>query len=150
MKRSHPGDKEDQEQVRESARRSIGRSTGEEGISEGRTEGRFPPPTDRGEKVKEIEGVIFVPFTPNSMLRDRLQSLDEDLGKCLQVPSLRFVEKAGTKIVQTLGQSDTWASERFCPRRNCHHCKGRLQLLQEAEQRSVAKITGEATSTNPL
>ena len=72
--------------------------------------------------MKEIEGVVFVPFTPNSALRVKQQSLDEELAKCLQVPSMRFVEKAGTNIVQSLGQSDPWASDKFFQRKECWHC----------------------------
>ena len=80
--------------------------------------------------VKEIEGVIFVPFTPGSKLRESLQRQDEMLAEALNVPSMRFIEKAGTIVIQDVGQSDPWAVDQFCPRTNCWHCQGRHQLLR--------------------
>ena len=62
------------------------------------------------ERVKEVEGVVFVPYPPDSKLRNALQSQDEMLAAALQAPSLRFVERLGTTIVQDVGQSDPWTS----------------------------------------
>ena len=44
--------------------------------------------------------MVFVPNTPGSILRDTFQEQDKTLAKALQVPSLRFVEKLGTTIIQ--------------------------------------------------
>ena len=69
--------------------------------------------------------------------------------QALNVPSVRFIEKAGTTVIQDVGQSYPWASDKFCPRTNCWHCQGRYQLLKEEEERMVQSVTGEATSTCP-
>ena len=87
--------------------------------------------------------------TPGSKVRDSLQKQDKMMAQALNVPSVRFVEKAGTTILQDVGQSDSWAKERFCPRKNCWHCQGRHKLLQEEEERAVTNVTGEATKVNP-
>ena len=57
----------------------------------------------KGMRVKEIEGVVFVPHTPNSKLRNERQEQDELLAVALQAPSLRFVERSGTTVVQDVG-----------------------------------------------
>ena len=96
-----------------------------------------------------MEGVFFVPHTAGSKLKKALQSQNEHLAQSLKVPSLRFVERSGTTIIEDVGQSDPWALDKCFERGDCWHCRGRLQLLQEAEERTTSKITGEATTTQP-
>ena len=62
----------------------------------------------------------------------------------MKVPSLRFVEKT---VIEDEGQSDPWILDQFCPRKEYWHCQGRLQLLKEAEDRLIEKVTGEAPPT---
>ena len=100
-------------------------------------------------KVNEVEGVLFVPHTPASKLKEALQTQDEVLAQALGLPSLRFVEKSGTTILEDVGQSDPWAGEQYCGRKECWHCCGRPQLLSEAEERTVSKVTGEKARFNP-
>ena len=73
------------------------------------------------DKVKEIEGVVFAQYTHGSKLKNSPQFQDEMLAVALQAPSLRFVERSRTTIVQDVGQSDPWASDMFCQRKECWH-----------------------------
>ena len=82
----------------------------------------------RTERIKEIEGVVFVPQSPGSKLKEALHTQDEVLARALNIPSLSFVERSGTMVIQDIGQSDPWATDQFCPREDCWHCQGRLQL----------------------
>ena len=49
-------------------------------------------------------------------------------------PQVRFVERAGTTIIEELGKNNPWASEWYCPRQDCLPCQGRMELAAEAEE----------------
>ena len=104
---------------------------------------------ERGEKVKEVEGVVLVPQTPASRLKEELQAQDEILAAALKIPSLRFVERSGCMIVQDVGQSDPWSRDMYCPRDGCWHCKGRYQIHKETEELAMAKVSGDNPKTSP-
>ena len=54
-------------------------------------------------KVTVIEAVAFIPFTPGSELRRRLQEADDLLTQSVDRPRMRFVEKGGIEIVKEVG-----------------------------------------------
>ena len=92
-------------------------------------------------KVKEIEIVVIVPATPGSILIGRLQKQDNlvcQASNCLQV---RFVERAGTTVMEELGRNNPWANEWSCPRQDCLPCQGHLLLAAEAEEEAM-KMAG--------
>ena len=60
--------------------------------------------------VKEVECVVFVPYTPRSKLKNALQSQDDILCQTLKVPGVWFIERGGDKIVETVGQANPWRS----------------------------------------
>ena len=44
-----------------------------------------------GEIVQRVEGVVFIPYTPMSELRKRLQDWEDRFSKTQQIPKVRFV-----------------------------------------------------------
>ena len=97
---------------------------------------------------KVVESVVFVPFTPNSTLKNQLQTIDEMLAAQLGAPSVRFVERSGDTIVNTLGRTNPWSDEFVCGRVPCLPCDSRLWLQMEAENQQITK-DGETPIPKP-
>ena len=93
--------------------------------------------------VKEVETVIFLPATPNSELKSLLQNQDNILAQATNSPQIRFVERAGTTLMEDLGRNNPWASEWYCPRKDCLPCQGRAFLAKEEEEEAIKLVTGE-------
>ena len=70
---------------------------------------------DKGTPKWNIETVVFVPYTPNSELRNTLQKKDNEYAAMFSCPRVRFVEREGITITEELTASDPWAKETFCP-----------------------------------
>ena len=62
-------------------------------------------------------------------------------------PKVRFVERAGTTVIEDLGRNNPWAGEWFCPRNDCLPCKGRQILAAEAEQEALQLTSKEGNCT---
>ena len=56
--------------------------------------------------VKVVETVVFVPTTPNSNLRKLLQKADDQLCLSVNSPSVRFVERGGPTLMDTVGRNN--------------------------------------------
>ena len=98
--------------------------------------------TGRENKVTVIEAVAFIPFTPGSELRRRLQEADDLLTQSIGRPRMRFVERGGVEIVKEVVRPNPWAKETYCPRKTCVMCETRLKIEAEKEAESIAKVTG--------
>ena len=75
-------------------------------------QGQATPPPNKEEKVtqiKQIETVMFVPATPGSELKTRLPRQDNILCQASNCPQVRFVERAGTTLMEELGKNNPWA-----------------------------------------
>ena len=94
------------------------------------------------QQVKNVETVIFIPSTPNSELKERLQKADNSMVKLLNTPSAKFVERRGTTVIDDLGRTNPWSQDWFCPRTECEPCKGTLYLVKEAEKEALRKVIG--------
>ena len=70
-------------------------------------------------EVKEIETIIFIPATPDSILKTSLQNQDNQLAQATNTPQVRFVERAGTTLMEELGRNNPWSTDWFCPRKDC-------------------------------
>ena len=93
--------------------------------------------------IKEIEAVLFIPATPGSEMRKLLQSAEDQGAKLMSSPSIRVVERAGTKLINEVGSNNPWKKEWMCPRKNCLPCKGQAILGAEAEQDAVNLVIGD-------
>ena len=53
---------------------------------------------------------MFVPYTQDSILKRRLEELDDRVGEATGNPAVRFVERCGGgTIIDLLGRSNPWA-----------------------------------------
>ena len=98
-----------------------------------------------GKKSLLVETVIFIPFTPKSELKRRLQEVDNVLTAILARPKSKFIEKAGVTSVTDVGRPNPWAAEVWCSRKDCLVCQGRSIVASEKEEEAMKKITGEGT-----
>lgn len=92
---------------------------------------------------------MFVVTTPVSKLRDLLQEKDDKISELMNAPALRFIEKGGRTILGKVGQSGPWKGETFCRREDCLHFQGRYVLVQEEEDKVMAKVTGGPPKYTP-
>ena len=100
-------------------------------------------PDPRDKKIKEIEAVLFIPATPGSKMRKLLQSAEDQGAKLMNSPSIRVVERAGTKLIDEVGSNNPWKKEWMCPRKTCLPCQGQAVLGAEAEQDAVTLVVGD-------
>ena len=66
-----------------------------------------------------METVIFVPATHGSQLKTLLQNQDNLITQAMNYLQVRFVERAGMTVMEELGRNNLWASEWYCPRKDC-------------------------------
>ena len=98
------------------------------------TEDKIGDSSDKRDKrIKEIEAVLFIPATPGSEMRKLLQSTEDQAAKLMNSPSIRVVERAGTKLIDEVGNNNPWKKEWTCPRKTCLPCQGQAILGAEAE-----------------
>ena len=64
-----------------------------------------------------MEAVLFVPATPGSELRKLIQKAEDQASKLMNLPTVRVVERAGTKIMQKVGDKNPLKMEWCCPRK---------------------------------
>ena len=75
------------------------------------------------EKVRDFDGVIFVPHTQGSNLQKTLQKIDDDFTKCHGLNRTKYVERAGKTLRDTLVCKNPWyALQGGCKRPTCHIC----------------------------
>ena len=74
------------------------------------------------DKVKVVESVVFVPYTLESKLKEKLQRAEENLTAELKCPSVRFVERGGRSLAEVLSRNNPWAGEGECQRKGCPPC----------------------------
>ena len=92
-------------------------------------------------EVKVVESVVFVLYTLESKLKEKLQKVEENLTAELKCPSVRFVERGGRSLAETLSRNDPWAREGECPRKACPPCWGRRWLAAQEEREAIEKVT---------
>ena len=101
---------------------------------------------DNHQKPQKITAVIFVQHTPHSELTKRMRSkLDslEKLGKF----KIKLVERAGTKVVDILHQSNAW-SMMDCERKDCLICNTESSKKGSCKRRNVLYETFCITCQN--
>ena len=105
--------------------------------------------TDEGEKdssfkwVENTETVVFIPATPGSVLRKKLQEMDYGVTKATNSPTVRIVDRGGPSIVDIIGRTNPLAREWFCPREDCQQCRSRQIISKDMEEKAVRLVDGE-------
>ena len=97
---------------------------------------------DREKRIKEIEAVLFIPATPGSEMKKLLQTAEGQGAKLMNSPTVRVVERAGTKLIQEVGSNNPWNKEWSCPRRTCLPCQGQAILGAEEEKEALRMADG--------
>ena len=103
-----------------------GREPGERGKNaKSGNEDRTKKKTETGQKrdEREVEGVIFIPYTTGGKLRSRVQNKDDKLTRVMRMPRMRYIEDPGRTIADTLVEKDPWYRlGGGCERPNCPVC----------------------------
>ena len=84
----------------------------------------------------KVEGVVFIPHTPQSELRKNLQTWEDNFSKLTNKPRVKFVEKGGTKLKDMICKSNPW-SNIDCERDTCPTCAN-----QDEKQRGRCQQEG--------
>ena len=71
---------------------------------------------------REIEAVMFIPFTVGSKLQKQLQTEDNDYICSGHSKRIKFVERGGSTLEQILGRSDPWGAN-GCHRESGFQCQ---------------------------
>ena len=71
---------------------------------------------------RDVEAVMFVPYTNGSKLQKLLQGSDDDFIKGSRNKRIRFVERGGQTLEQVLGRNDPWGGK-GCSRLDCFQCQ---------------------------
>ena len=96
-------------------------------------------------RIKVIESVVFVPYTLESKLRKDLQKVEETLTQEMNTPTVRFVERGGQTVSESLSRNNPWSKENYCLRKCCPPCWGRKWLAQKKEKEAMTLVTGQGT-----
>ena len=81
--------------------------------------------TDKGvtRDTRNAEGVIFVPYFIRSKLRTRVQNEDNKLTQVMRMPRVRYVERTGRTIADSLVTKDPWyLLQGGCSKVDCTIC----------------------------
>ena len=52
--------------------------------------------------------MLFVPATHGSEMKKRIQAAEDQGAKLMNSPMVRVVERAGTKLIQEIGDNNPW------------------------------------------
>ena len=98
---------------------------------------RTKKPGSGGEQQNlQIKAVMFVPYTPGSVLAKKLRENEERMGKFTN-NKLKIVERAGVKIQDMLTKANPWKGQ-DCLRTNCILCLTK-QRSEKNKHRTVTK-----------
>ena len=95
-----------------------------------------PKETGVTERDSGPEATLKVPFTVGSMLRDRVQKVENEYADLLGCRRIRVVEGGGDKIIHLLGRNNPWAAQQMCSDQSCKTCRSRTWIR---EQEKVAR-----------
>ena len=96
-----------------------------------------------------VETPVFIPYTRESVVKKRLQEIDNLMGEATEYPAVTFVERCGgSTISDLLGRANPWANLWECGRSRCLPCQGRALLAQEQEEREIQR-KGEVLLPKP-
>ena len=114
---------------------------------------------------RQVEGVIFVPFTTGSKLRSCLQNEDDKLIRTMRMPRLMYMERPRRTVADFLVEKDPWyclqgvGNRETCP--VCYWQKGKgisctreninykLQYVQcEKEKEEEEKVDNTSNTNN--
>jgi hypothetical protein len=75
--------------------------------------------SNKNNRERIIEAVVFVPHTCNSTLKKNLQMADNTFAATHNQPRLRFVERSSINVAKEAGRTDCWAGDWICGSSRC-------------------------------
>ena len=78
--------------------------------------------TANGKSNVEVEGVLYVPYTAQGMLKRSIQKAEDCLLKNSRVGRVRILERLGPKLAEQLCNPTPWTGQ-HCGREGCYPCK---------------------------
>ena len=107
--------------------------------------------TNRGGKVKRPEqsetetnkvvAILLVPYTVNSVLKDKIQEAEDNFQRVIKGDRVRIVESGGDILSNVLGRMDPWVDGRVCTDIRCWTCESRTW---DKEQQKASRSEGKA------
>ena len=77
--------------------------------------------------------MVFVPFTPESALREELQRVEDTLTAKMNTPGIRFVERGGNTVTDILRRNNPWSKKGECSRKVCPPYWGRRYIAHRKQ-----------------
>ena len=78
----------------------------------------------KDEKPREIEAVLFVPYTRGGVLQKKLQEVEDKYVAGTNKKKIKMVERGGVRLRDLLCQKDAW-SKRRCEIGSCLPCQSK-------------------------
>ena len=93
---------------------------------------------DRGGKGEELEPetVLFIPSTPRGELLKLLKETDQDFRRGTKIKPIKFIERAGTSLTDTLVTGNPWGDNK-CGRESCFICRGEKGGMKQCMKEGV-------------
>ena len=79
-----------------------------------------------------------------------IQKAEDQAAIMMNTPTVRVVERAGTKIMDEIGDNNPWRKEWSCPRRDCLPCQGQALLGAEEEEETLKLVCGQGEMDQTL
>ena len=79
---------------------------------------------NKDDRPREIEAVLFVPYTRGGALQRKLQEVEDDFVAGTSKKKIKMVERGGVRLRDLLCQTDAW-SKRRCERQTCLPCQSK-------------------------
>ena len=84
----------------------------------------------------EPETVMFIPSTPRGELLNTLKETDRDFRKGTNIKPIKFIERAGISLTDTLVDSNPWGKNK-CGRSECFVCRGEKGGIKDCMKEGV-------------
>ena len=79
---------------------------------------------------------MFVPSTPRGELQKMLKATDSNFRKGTSIKPIKFVERAGISLTDSLVSSNPWG-DRKCGRIKCFVCRGEKGSIKDCMKESI-------------
>ena len=88
------------------------------------------------------------PSTPESKLRKNLQEVDNEICKITNSPGVRFLERGGPTVMDTVGRTNPGGRDWFCDRKDCVSCLSRRILAADEAEDIIRMREGQEVKRN--
>ena len=101
---------------------------------------------EKSKQKEEPEVVVFIPHTPEGILKRRLQERDQKMVDAMGMRKVKFVERGGQSLQGILSRSNPWR-EKDCGGKDCLVCqtepKGKCRTESVVYEVKCGRCEGE-------